>query len=134
MKIRDARIILVLALVPLVLVCGEAPAQSSIHYRDRGNRSEGVKGLPVTGYAIELLSFRATYEEEPLPSGTTPPQYRLRFYLENADQVPYLAIRTYDNFRFYSALLHCHWPATQPYPVASPLRSLDTRIASAIGG
>ncbi|MFN0301332.1 MAG: hypothetical protein ACKVQU_13385 [Burkholderiales bacterium] len=89
-----------MALVALVLVCGEAVSQSSIQYRIRGNRSEGVKGLPVTGYAIELMSFRATYEE-PLPSGTKPPQYRLRFYLENADQVPYLAIRTYDNFRFY---------------------------------
>ena len=51
-----------------VLLCGAALAQSSLEYRNRGNRFEGVRALPVSGYTIELLSAQAIYRE-PVPAG-----------------------------------------------------------------
>lgn len=78
---------------------GSALAQSSLDYRDRGNRFEGVRPLPVSGYTIELLSFRATYDE-PLRPGSNPALYRMRFFLEN--RVPaYVVVREVQNKHSY---------------------------------
>lgn len=82
------------------LLCGAALAQSSLEYRNRGNRFEGVRALPVSGYTIELLSFRAAYDE-PLPAERHPARYRMRFFLEKP--VPaYVTVREVKN-------THCYW-------------------------
>ena len=91
--------LLAIGLVALALLCEAALAQSSVEYRNRGNRNEGVRSLPVSGYTIELLSFRVLYEE-PLALGGLPSQYRVRFSLDK--QAPaYLVVREIDNKHSY---------------------------------
>jgi len=84
----------------LVVVFGTtAFAQPSTEYRSRGNRWEGVRDLPVSGYTIELLSFRAIHREGPQVDKTSQ-VYRLRFFLDR--QVPvYVVVREVDNKRSY---------------------------------
>jgi hypothetical protein len=95
---RAGRLLLI-GLVVLLLLCATALAQPSLEYRNRGSRYEGVRALPVSGYTIELLSFRALYDE-PAALGGLPPQYRVRFFLEKA--VPaYIVVREIDNKRSY---------------------------------
>jgi hypothetical protein len=80
-------------------LCSAALAQSSLEYRNRGNRFEGVRALPVSGYTIELLSAQAIYRE-PLPAGTMPALYRMRFYLVEPAS-PYVVVREVDNRHSY---------------------------------
>jgi hypothetical protein len=86
-------------LLILALFSDFALAQRSLEYGPRGNRWEGVRALPVSGYAIELLSFRVRYEE-PVPSGRIPGHYRVRFPLDR-DAPAYLVIREIDNKHSY---------------------------------
>jgi hypothetical protein len=86
--------LLPIGLVILLLSHG-ALAQPSLEYRNRGDRYEGVRGLPVSGYTIELLSFRALYQE-PVATGGLPPLYRVRFFLDKATPA-YLVVREIDN-------------------------------------
>jgi hypothetical protein len=91
--------LLPIGLVGVLFLYSTALAQPSLEYRNRGNRHEGVRGLPVSGYAIELLSFRALYEE-PIPTGGLPPQYRVRFFLDK-ETPAYLVVREIDNKESY---------------------------------
>jgi hypothetical protein len=74
-------------------------AQPSTEYRSRGNRWEGVRDLPVSGYTIELLSLRAIHREGPQVD-KTPQVYRLRFFLDRPMPV-YVVVREVDNKRSY---------------------------------
>lgn len=69
-------------------------AQAGIEYRQRGNRAEGVRALPVSGYLIELVSFRARYDEQSTPAPLSP--YRLRFFLDR-DAPAYVVVREQEN-------------------------------------
>ena len=73
----------------LFAIAGLASALGPLEYRDRGNRHEGVKGKPVSGYAIELLGAMV---EPPHATASFPAQANLRFFLEQ--QLPlYLTVR-----------------------------------------
>ena len=95
-RFRSLRAAVILA---AAVLSGSALAQSNLDYRNRGNRFEGVRPLPVSGYTIELLSFRATYDE-PLPAGSTPPLYRMRFFLEKPAPA-YVVVREVENKHSY---------------------------------
>jgi hypothetical protein len=81
-----------------VVFFATAFAQSSTEYRSRGNRWEGVRDLPVSGYTIELLSFRASHREDLQPA--TAQVYRLRFFL-NRPVPAYVVVREVDNRHSY---------------------------------
>jgi hypothetical protein len=81
--------------VAAAFLCGTAHAGSSLEYRSRGNRFEGIRALPVSGYTIELLSARAIYQE-PAAAGKTPAVYRMRFFLGQPAS-PYVVVREVDN-------------------------------------
>lgn len=72
---------MVLLLTALPLLAQYDPA---LQYQNRGNRYEGLKPKPVSGYDIELLSALVAYSE---PSPTWPQTLRLKFYLPAAEPV-----------------------------------------------
>jgi hypothetical protein len=90
----SARRLLLIGFVVFALLYEVALAQPRVEYRNRGDRYEGLRELPVSGYTIELLSFRALYEE-PVPPGL-PPQYRVRFSLDKVEPT-YLIVREIEN-------------------------------------
>ncbi len=71
----------VLLLIALPLLAQYDPA---LQYQNRGNRYEGLKPKPVSGYDIELLSALVDYRE---PSPAWPPTLRLKFYLPATEPV-----------------------------------------------
>lgn len=87
-------------LVVTVVLAGAAFGQSNVEYRNRGDRFEGVRSLPVSGYTIELLSFQAIYKELPPPPDKTPPFYRMRFFLDRP-AAAYVVVREVDNRHSY---------------------------------
>ncbi len=64
-------------------------------YGSRGNRNEGVREFPVSGYTIELLSARAVGVGVESPT-TTPESVRMLFYLERAEPT-FVVVREVDN-------------------------------------
>ena len=68
-------------LIALPLLAQYDPA---LQYQNRGNRYEGLKPKPVSGYDVELLSALVDYRE---PSPAWPPTMRLKFYLPAAEPV-----------------------------------------------
>ena len=81
---RVAIAALLLAALPLL-----AQYEPALQYQNRGNRYEGLKPKPVSGYDIELLSALVDYRE---PSSTWPQTLRLKFYLPAAEPV-FLTVR-----------------------------------------
>lgn len=59
-----ARTLWLLVLFALVLGVNPAVAQQDIQYQRRGNRSEGIKPKPVSGYDVELLSALVDTQED----------------------------------------------------------------------
>ena len=80
----------------LVLFAWVPPALTQVEYQNRGNRYEGVKPKPVSGYDIELISVRVDYKEE---VKQMPDWFKLRFYLEASSEV-YLTVREID-YKYY---------------------------------
>lgn len=74
---RHRRIRFVAALVLVWLAAGLG-AQSPLDYQDRGDRWEGVKPGPTSGYDIALVSALA---DPPRDGDSWPKECRLRFYL-----------------------------------------------------
>lgn len=72
-------------------------AETYLQYQDRGNRHEGIKRKPVSGYDIELISVRADYKEQ---TTRLPDILKLRFYL-NQDSEVYLTVRELEYKHFY---------------------------------
>jgi hypothetical protein len=75
-----------------------ALAQVHLQYQSRGNRYEGVKPKPVSGYDIELLSALTNYQEA--VSQKPPDQFKVKLYLERSFEV-YLTVRELDPKRYY---------------------------------
>lgn len=69
--------VLLLATLPLL-----AQYDPALQYQNRGNRWEGLKPKPVSGYDIELLSALVSDREA---SPTWPTMLRLKFYLPAAE-------------------------------------------------
>lgn len=70
--------------------------QSRLEYQNRGNRYEGIKPKPVSGYDVELLSATVDYRE---PPERMPDRLRIRFYLEQ-DSTVYVTVRELD-YKYY---------------------------------
>lgn len=70
---------------------------AQLEYRDRGNRYEGIKPKPVSGYDIELISARVDYKEE---ANQKPDRLKVKFYLTQPSEV-YLIVRELDNKYYY---------------------------------
>jgi len=85
-------ITLLLLIVPL-----STWADSTLDYQNRGDRSEGIRPKPVSGYDIELISVLADYQE---PATQLPDQLRVGFYLQSQTPV-YLTVREQDYRLFY---------------------------------
>ena len=75
---------LLLSALPLL-----AQYDPALQYQKRGNRHEGLKPKPVSGYDIELLSALIDYRE---PSSTWPEMLHLKFYLP-ADEPVFVTVR-----------------------------------------
>jgi len=71
--------LLLLAALPLL-----AQYDPALQYQNRGNRYEGLKPKPVSGYDIELLSALVDWRE---PSPAWPQTLHLKFYLPAAEPV-----------------------------------------------
>lgn len=71
-------------------------AESSLVYQNRGDRFEGVRPKPVSGYNIELISVLADYQE---PASQLPDHLRVGFYLQRQTPV-HLTVREQD-YRLY---------------------------------
>jgi len=84
----------------LVVILGCAPCalgETHLQYRSRGNRYEGVKPRPVSGYDIELISARVDYMEEAIQM---PDRLKVSFYLGRPSQV-HLIVRELDYKSYY---------------------------------
>jgi hypothetical protein len=74
-------------------------AQLALQYQQRGDRYEGVKPKPVSGYDIELISVLADYHES-VATESLPNRVTLRFYLDKEDTV-HLTVRELDYQAYY---------------------------------
>jgi hypothetical protein len=78
------------------LMCVDARAQgdAALQYQSRGDRSEGLRTIPVGGYDVELLS--AAVEPADSPTAGSPSAWseavRLRFFLP-ADDKAFITVR-----------------------------------------
>jgi hypothetical protein len=57
----------VMEILALLFFCAwtsYALPDARLQYQDRGNRHEGIRPKPVSGYDIELISVRVDYKEE----------------------------------------------------------------------
>lgn len=99
-------------------------------YQARGNRSEGIKPKPVSGFDIELISVLADFREA---ATGLPPSLRLRFFLREAASV-HVTVRE-QRYEHYYWLDHVVPPAPwQPgfnefsWPTGDVLRHVDPKF------
>ncbi len=87
----------------LLVLCAVAPgvhpaaAQQDIQYQRRGNRSEGIKPKPVSGYDLELLSAIVDTQEDMSRLGA---MLGFRFFLKEPGGV-YPLVRELENKHYY---------------------------------
>lgn len=106
-------------------------ADANLEYQSRGDRFEGLKPKPVSGYDIELISVLADYQE---PSTQLPDQLRVGFYLQSQTPV-HLTVREQD-YRLYYWLDKVTpakgWQAKSrneyTWPTGPVLRQLDQKL------
>jgi hypothetical protein len=106
-------------------------ADTNLDYQNRGDRFEGVKPKPVSGYDIEVISVLADYQE---PATKLPDQLRVWFYLQSQTPV-HLTVREQD-YRLYYWLDRVTpakgWQAKSvneyTWPTAAVLRQLDQKL------
>src|SRR5687767_435752 len=72
-------------------------AQPELEYQNRGDRYEGIRPKPVSGYDIEVISVLADYQDS---TNQVPDQLRLKFYLKSQTPVN-LTVREQDYRLFY---------------------------------
>lgn len=126
LKFTQVLFLLVLFLLPQAL-----GAESSLDYQNRGDRFEGVRPKPVSGYDIELISVLADYQE---PADQLPDQLRVAFYLQGQNRV-HLTVREQD-YRLYYWLDKVKpaksWQAMSvnefTWPTGTVLRQLDQKL------
>lgn len=94
---KQTNLIISLMFLLLFIVATPVSAQIELEYQNRGNRHEGIKPKPVSGYDIELISARVDYKEE---VKQTPDRLKVRFYLERPSAV-YLTVRELDYKHYY---------------------------------
>jgi hypothetical protein len=117
---------LVLLMVPLSLW-----ADSNLDYQNRGDRFEGIRPKPVSGYDIELISVLVDYQE---PATQLPDQLRVAFHLQGQTSV-HVTVREQD-YRLYYWLDKVKpekgWQAKSVneyiWPTGAVLRQLDQKL------
>lgn len=117
---------LVLLILPLSLW-----ADSNLDYQNRGDRFEGIRSKPVSGYDIELISVLVDYQE---PATQLPDQLRVAFHLQSQPAV-HLTVREQDYRLFYwldKIKPTKPWQANSlnefTWPTSAVLRQLDQRL------
>jgi hypothetical protein len=117
---------LVLLMMPLSLW-----ADSNLDYQNRGDRFEGIRPKPVSGYDIELISVLVDYQE---PAAQLPDQLRVAFHLQSQPAV-HLTVREQDYRLFYwldKIKPTKPWQANSlnefTWPTGAVLRQLDQRL------
>jgi hypothetical protein len=106
-------------------------AEANLDYQNRGDRFEGVRPKPVSGYDIEVISVLADYQE---PAAQLPDQLRVGFYLQSQTPV-HLTVREQD-YRLYYWLDRVKpakdWQSKSvneyTWPTAAVLRQLDQKL------
>jgi len=105
-------------------------------YQNRGNRHEGLKPKPVSGYDIELLSALVDYRE---PSSSWPPTLHLKFYLPT-DEPVFVIVRQPRPKTAYYWLEKVVPPSWQPrafneytWPTEPVLRNLTSETPDDLG-
>jgi len=106
-------------------------ADATLDYQHRGERFEGVKPKPVSGYDIEVISVLADYQE---PITHLPDQLRVGFYLPSQTPVQF-TVREQD-YRLYYWLDKVKpakgWQAKSvneyTWPTGAVLRQLDQKL------
>jgi hypothetical protein len=117
---------LLLLLVPLAVW-----AASDLDYQPRGDRFEGVRPKPVSGYDIEVISVLVDYQE---PVDQLPDQLRVAFHLPGQTAV-HLTVREQDYRLFYwldRVTPAKEWRAKSTneftWPTETVLRQLDHKL------
>jgi len=126
LSLRATWLFLGLLIAPLLLW-----ADANLDYQNRGDRFEGVKPKPVSGYDIEVISVLADYQE---PATQLPDQLRVGFYLQSQTPV-HLTVREQD-YRLYYWLDKVKpakgWQAKSvneyAWPTSVVLRQLDQKL------
>ena len=126
LMLRATWLLLGLLIAPLPLW-----AEANLDYQNRGDRFEGVKPKPVSGYDIEVISALADYQE---PATQLPDQLRVGFYLQSQTPVQ-LTVREQD-YRLYYWLDKVKpakgWLAKSMneyiWPTSAVLRQLDQKL------
>lgn len=95
-QIKNLLPIIYLSFVFLLLFLSPVLADE-LEYQDRGNRYEGIKPKPVSGYDIELISALVDYQES---TTRLPKWFRIKFYLKHSDSV-YVTVRELDYKEYY---------------------------------
>jgi hypothetical protein len=72
-------------------------ATTVLDYQNRGDRYEGVRPKPVSGYDIEVISVLTDYKDS---TNQVPDQLRVKFYLKRQTAVN-LTVREQDHRLFY---------------------------------
>jgi hypothetical protein len=106
-------------------------AESNLDYQNRGDRFEGIRPKPVSGYDIEVISVLVDYQE---PAEQLPDQLRVTFYLQSPTPV-HLIVRERD-FRLYYWLDKVKpakdWQTKSvnefTWPTGAVLRQLDQKL------
>ena len=126
LKLTRHFLFLALLIVPLSLW-----ADSNLDYQNRGDRFEGIRPKPVSGYAIELISVLVDYQE---PTTQLPDQLRVAFHLQGHTAV-HLTVREQDYRLFYWLDKIKPTKQWQPnsinefrWPTGTVLRQLDHKL------
>jgi hypothetical protein len=125
-KLEQTVLVLVFFLLPQALW-----AESNLDYQNRGDRFEGVRPKPVSGYDIEVISVLVDYQE---PAEQLPDQLRVAFYLQSQAAI-HLIVREQD-FRLYYWLDKVNpakdWQSKSvnefAWPTGAVLRQLDQKL------
>ena len=83
-------------LLSLLALTSSPSADTRLEYQKRGNRYEGIKPRPVSGYDIELIAALVDYKEE---ANQIPDRIKVLFYLERPSEV-HLIVRELD-YKYY---------------------------------
>ena len=81
----------------LLLVPATSEAQIELTYQSRGGYKEGIKGKPVGGEDLVLISALVDYQE---PVEGLPEKLRVKFYLEEFENVD-IRVREIEQKHFY---------------------------------
>jgi hypothetical protein len=96
MNANKPRLMMSVMFCLLVVWASSALGEMHLQYRNRGNRYEGVRPKPVSGYDIELISARVGYKEA---GKQMPERLKVQVYLAQPSQV-HLTVRELD-YKYY---------------------------------